>query len=175
MLNRRALLILIAVALAGQALALLPLPAVARTLGLLLFAAGVPGLLLADLLIGRSAQRPGALEFGLYGVAAGYALLTLGLLYLSYLPGALNSLHVLLAANLGLALLAALAWRKADNAPVTAGPPLYVPLSGGPVRAGSRFAPACRRGLAPDPSGLHRISGRRSPGHAAQRGSDPGL
>ena len=131
MLNRRALLILIAVALAGQALALLPLSAVARTLGLLLFAAGVPGLLLANLLIGRSAQRPGALEFGLYGVAAGYALLTLGLLYLSYLPGALNSLHVLLAANLGLALLAALAWRKADNAPVTAGPPLYVPLSAG--------------------------------------------
>ena len=78
----------------GLALAGSGLPA---TVGILTLGAAVPGLLLVARL--THTARPASLEFALYSVGAGYALLTLLMLALAALPGGLAADRVLLALN----------------------------------------------------------------------------
>ncbi|HXF60764.1 MAG TPA: glycosyltransferase family 39 protein, partial [Caldilineaceae bacterium] len=66
----------------------------------------LPGLLLVDLWVGRQADAPGLGERLVYSVAAGYGLLVLVMLGLSYLPGGLTFLQVALTFNLLVVLLA---------------------------------------------------------------------
>ncbi len=120
---RRRLLLTLAVALLAQAATLAPLPPVARTLALLLWAAVVPGHLLVEGVIGRFGAPPMQLEWGVYTVAAGYGLLIGVVLLTSYLPGPLTAWQLHLAVDLLLAALAVVAWRTA-GAPVDAPTPL---------------------------------------------------
>jgi hypothetical protein len=99
------------------------LPLWLATLAALVAAVGVPGFLLVELLAGDSA--PPAIERTVYGVAAGFALSTVTLLALSYLPGELSRGMVMIvfgALTLVLLALAFLVHRRPAPDAVAAAP-----------------------------------------------------
>lgn len=95
----------------------LPLPGVAQTLALLALIGLTPGLLFVDLLVGQSEAPPDRWERWLYGAGAGYAIMALGMLLLSYLPGGMTAWHVLVGFDALLLALGALWWRRARRLP----------------------------------------------------------
>jgi hypothetical protein len=94
------------------------LPLWLATLAALAAAVGAPGVLFVEILVGGSAPPP--IERAVYSVAAGFALATLALLALSYLPGELSPGTVMVAFGALTLLLLALAFlvqrRPADAA-----------------------------------------------------------
>lgn len=108
----RSFLLPIAAALLGVAahlvIWLLPLPIIQAAAALLLTGL-LPGLLLVDLFFARHAHPPSRGEWLLYGLAVGYTIQIVGMLLLSYLPGGLTQLQVLLAFDL--LLLGLIVWR----------------------------------------------------------------
>ncbi len=119
---RRALVWIVAVALAANALLWLPMAAgfVAplQAVAVLLLAGLLPGLLLVELVVGRSAAPPTRWERALLAVGAGYGLMVVTMLLVSYLPGPATRTQTLLAVNGVLALGLALCWwRSATPAP----------------------------------------------------------
>ena len=108
--QRKRLLSATVLALLAQGALLAPLPDWVRMGALLLWAVVIPGHLLAEI-IGRDfGAPPTQLEWGVYAVGAGYALLLGLLLLLSYLPGPLLPWHLHVAVDLALLALVVAAW-----------------------------------------------------------------
>ena len=90
--ERKKLLTSVGMALLAQALLFAPLPAWMRVGLFLLWAVFIPGHLFAEV-VGRDfGAPPTRLEWGLYAVGCGYALLLILLLILSSIPGILGAL-----------------------------------------------------------------------------------
>lgn len=115
--HRLRLLVLLGIAAAAQALLFAPLPAWAHVLLFLLWAGCIPGHLLAEVVGGDFGAPPTRLEWLLYAVGAGYVVILLTLLLLSYLPGPLLPWHLHVAVDGLLLLLAVAAWRRAGQTP----------------------------------------------------------
>jgi 4-amino-4-deoxy-L-arabinose transferase-like glycosyltransferase len=116
--ERKKLLSAIGLALIAQALLFTPLPDWLRVGALLLWAVLIPGHLLVEV-VGRDFGAPATrLEWGVYAMGAGYALLLLLLLLLSYLPGPLPSWYLHLGVDALLLVLLAAAWPVADEEPL---------------------------------------------------------
>jgi hypothetical protein len=77
-------------ALVAHGVLLAEFPLLWRTVAVLVLAGLLPGLLIVELLVGRSSAPPEPGEFLLYAVGVGYAVLIVGFLLLSYLPGPLS-------------------------------------------------------------------------------------
>ena len=88
LMSRKALVLLALFAL-GTAPLIVGAPLWLQALGVWLLGCLVPGYLLTDLLVGASVAPPTPLERGLLTLGSGFALLTIVLLALSYLPGGL--------------------------------------------------------------------------------------
>ena len=117
--QRKKLLSAVALALIAQALLFLPLPGwmqVAQVGALLLWAVFIPGHLLVEV-VGRDfGAPPTRLEWGIYAVGAGYALLLALLLLLSYLPGAMPAWFLHVGVDVVLLGLLVAAWPVAGGA-----------------------------------------------------------
>lgn len=123
--RRYPLLLVLALALVANLLLLGPLPMLVQALAALLLAGLLPGLLLIEWLVGASAAPLPRWERTLYAIGVGYAILVMGTLLVSYLPGPLTRLHTIAAFDGLLLLLAALvAWSSRRMAPT---PPLAAP------------------------------------------------
>lgn len=108
--ERKKLLTSVGMALLAQALLFAPLPAWMRVGLFLLWAVFIPGHLFAEV-VGRDfGAPPTRLEWGLYAVGCGYALLLILSLILSYIPGALPSWSLHVGVDLVLLLLVVAAW-----------------------------------------------------------------
>ncbi|MEZ4866512.1 MAG: glycosyltransferase family 39 protein [Caldilineaceae bacterium] len=96
-------------------------PLMMQAVGALLLSALAPGLLLVDLLVGRSSAPPPWWERLLYSIGAGYSNLVLILLGISYLPGGVTRSQLFTFYDLWLLLLAIL-WLWLPVGKVTADP-----------------------------------------------------
>lgn len=93
----------------------LPLPLGVQTAAILALIGLAPGILFVELLLGRCESPPDRWEWWLYGAGVGYAILTLGMLLISYLPGGVAAWQVL-AGFAGLMLvMGAQWWRRAQQ------------------------------------------------------------
>lgn len=116
--QRQKLLGALGLALLAQVLTLTPLPDWLRIAAFLFWAVLIPGHLLSEV-VGRDFGAPPLrLEWGVYAVGMGYALLITLLLILSYLPGGLAAWQLHLGIDLILLLLLAAAWPVAGAAPI---------------------------------------------------------
>ncbi len=132
---RRLLLGLLAAAALAHILLLAPLPILVQAIAALLLAGLIPGLLLVELLVGRSAAPPSLWERSLYSIAAGFGILVLVMLLVSYLPGPLARWQTLLAFDLLLVALWTGSWLRAAR-PAPPPPPDFAPRPGsGPGRS----------------------------------------
>jgi hypothetical protein len=86
----------------------LPLPLLVQTVAALFLIGFLPGALLVELIVGRSAAPPDHWERVLYTIAAGYGVMTLVMLGVSYLPGGMTGWQVYATIDLLLAILLAL-------------------------------------------------------------------
>jgi hypothetical protein len=120
----RSWLLLALAALVLHGLLWLPAPLVIQTAAVMLLIAFLPGLLFVQWLLGRCAAPPDRWEHLLYTAGAGYAWLTVAILLISYLPGAVTAAQLLLIFNgLTLALALLVWWRDARPARLTETPP----------------------------------------------------
>jgi hypothetical protein len=116
--QRKKLLSAVALALIAQALLLTPLPDWARVGALLLWAVLIPGHLFFEV-VGRDFGAPATrMEWGVYAMGAGYALLLLLLLLLSYVPGPLPSWYLHVGVDVLLLVLLVVAWPIAGKEPL---------------------------------------------------------
>lgn len=116
--QRKKLLSAVALALIAQALLFLPLPDWMKVGALLFWAVLIPGHLLVEV-VGRDFGAPATrLEWGVYAVGAGYALLLTQLLLLSYLPGAMPWWFLHVVVDVALLLLLVVAWPVAGEEPL---------------------------------------------------------
>ncbi len=111
-LNHKTLLWVGAAAAAAHLLILLPLHMVVQAAAVLLLGGLLPGLLLVEAVTGRTDAPPTLWERALFAVAAGYGVMVIVMLGLSYLPGTLNPWQTLLAFDVVLLLLLAIVWRR---------------------------------------------------------------
>jgi 4-amino-4-deoxy-L-arabinose transferase-like glycosyltransferase len=99
-------------ALAAHLALWLPFPLTGQTLAILLICGVVPGFLTIEWLFGRDEATLDWVDHLLYGAAVGYSWLTTGLLLLSYLPGGLNAVPILLPFDiLSVLLVSLILWR----------------------------------------------------------------
>ncbi|BAM01286.1 MULTISPECIES: glycosyltransferase family 39 protein [Caldilinea] len=106
-----------------------PTPMLAQALAVLTIAGFLPGALLIEALVGRSASRPDRFERLLYSIAAAFGVMVLVMLLLSYLPGGPTQLLTLLAFDV--LTLALILWLWLRRSP--AGEPAW-PSPGGDQR-----------------------------------------
>ena len=100
------------VAVVANLLIFSPVPLLLKTCALLLLAGLLPGALLVEMLIGRSAAPPPLAERILYSIGASYSSMVLIMLAISYLPGGASRLLTLFVFDAWLlALLALCYWR----------------------------------------------------------------
>ncbi len=116
--QRKKLLVAVTLALVAQALTFAPLPDWLRMAALLFWAVFIPGHLLSEVVGKDFGAPPLRLEWGVYAMGVGYALLLALLLVLSYLPGGLTAWQFHLGVDLVLLLLLAAAWPMAGEAPL---------------------------------------------------------
>ncbi|HYN89388.1 MAG TPA: glycosyltransferase family 39 protein [Ardenticatenaceae bacterium] len=129
--GRRVLVAAVLGVAAGANLTLLsPAPLALRAVAALVVAALLPGALLVEWLVGRSEAPPGRWERSLYSIGAGYAVMILAMLALSYLPGGLARWQTLLAFNLLLFALLLLAARHWSSNAVSLQPSTFNPSTG---------------------------------------------
>ncbi|RIK29635.1 MAG: hypothetical protein DCC55_37825, partial [Chloroflexi bacterium] len=95
----------------------LPLPLWVQTVAVLMLLGLAPGILLVELLLGHSQAPPDRWEWWLYSAGAGYALLVLGMLLLSYLPGGVAAWQVLVGFDGLLLVMGALWWWRKRRHP----------------------------------------------------------
>ncbi len=81
-----------------------------------------PGMLIVEAMFGRDSTRPMPVEGMLYALGAGYALLAVLMLALSYLPGGMQAWEVVAAYAGAGALLLAIIWRRAGTRPEETAP-----------------------------------------------------
>jgi hypothetical protein len=91
-----------------QLFLLWPAPLLLHAAATLLFTGLLPGILLVELLVGRSKAPPTLAERAIYSVGAGYGCMVAMLLLLSYLPGGLTRGQTIVAFDLLILTLAAL-------------------------------------------------------------------
>ena len=116
--QRKKLLSVAVVALFAQAALFVPLPDWIHVGALILWAVFLPGHLLAEI-VGRDFGAPATrLEWGIYAVGAGYALLLALLLLLSYIPGPLPAWYVHVGVDGVLLALIVAAWPIAGGEPL---------------------------------------------------------
>src|SRR3954466_3851986 len=116
--QRKKLLAAVALALIAQLLLFVPLPAWLHVGALLLWAALIPGHLFVEV-VGRDfGAPPTRLEWVVYAVGAGYALLLALLLILSYLPGPLPAWYLHVGVDAMLLILLVAAWPVAGAEPL---------------------------------------------------------
>ncbi|MFN2200146.1 MAG: ArnT family glycosyltransferase [Caldilineaceae bacterium] len=84
-----------------------------QSLAVFALCALLPGILLVDVIVGRTGAPPTVLERVVLSLGMGYAALATVLLLLSYLPGPLQTGHVLLAFDFLLAVLLVIVWLQA--------------------------------------------------------------
>ena len=135
--RRSLLLVTVALAVILHALLWLPLPLIMQTIAALLLTGFLPGTLLVEWLIGHGAAPPDLWERILYSSAAGYGVMTLVLLGLSYLPGGVVAWQVYLAVDLLLVILLSFLRWGVGTSKCTSPP---TPLS--KVERGSIFLPS---------------------------------
>ncbi|GIV75677.1 glycosyltransferase family 39 protein [Litorilinea aerophila] len=112
---------LLALAVLAHVGLMLDLPLIWRAGAALIITGLTPGMLLVEWLLGDDAERqPELWERVLYGVGAGYALMVVVLLLLSYWPGPLHRWQTLVAFDLLNASLAFLIWRQGRTLPQSA-------------------------------------------------------
>jgi hypothetical protein len=136
--SHRHLLIILAVALGAHLLLLVPQPLLLPATAVLILTGLLPGSLLVELLVGRSTAPPDRWERILYSIASGYAIMTLVMLLVSYLPGGVTGWQTLLAFDLVLIGLLAGCWvrggkRELTPSPLHPAPRPSLPLLGGIV------------------------------------------
>ncbi|MCX6043709.1 MAG: glycosyltransferase family 39 protein, partial [Chloroflexi bacterium] len=112
MIGRRLTLLTVILVAAGLHLLLwLPLPLILQTGAALILGGFLPGALLVEWLIGRSAAPPDPWERLLYSLAAGYGVMTLVMLGVSYWPGGVTAWQVIGTVDLLLLILLGFVWR----------------------------------------------------------------
>ena len=87
MLQRKSLLVLLALLVVTHLMVFLPLPLPLQAVGVLLLTALLPGLLWVDLLVGRSSRPPTTFEYLLYAIGIGYSNMVILMLLVQALPG----------------------------------------------------------------------------------------
>ena len=112
---KKFLLALLSVAIIAHLLLFAPAPLIGQAVAVLVLTGLLPGLLLVELLVGQSEAPPSLGERILYAIGAGYALMVLVMLGVSYLPGPVASWQVYLAFDLLLGLLALLVGQGAGG------------------------------------------------------------
>ncbi len=105
MMGRLTLLVVILVAAGLHFLLWLPLPLIVQAGSALLLSGFLPGALLVEWLIGHSEAPPDRWERLLYSIAAGYGMMTLIMLAVSYWPGGVSAWQVLGTTDLLLVIL----------------------------------------------------------------------
>ncbi len=117
------------------------LPLVVQAIAVLLLTGLLPGILLVEALVGQSAAPPTLGERVLYSIGAGYAVIVVVMLGISYLPGRITPWQTYLTFDVVLAILAGFVWQQrmgsTKNASILRGA-LWAPHS----------APVSRRWLA---------------------------
>ena len=86
------------------------LPLIWQTLAVLVLAGFLPGVLFVEWLVGQSDAPPDPGEQLLYSIGAGYALMVVGMLCISYLPGGIAAWQTILVFDMITALFATLIW-----------------------------------------------------------------
>ncbi len=108
--------IAVPIAIGAHLLLWLDLPLVWQTMAVLVLAGFLPGAVLVEWLVGQSDARPDPGEQLLYSIGAGYAVMVVGMLCISYLPGAVATWQTVLIFDLTTAFFAALIlWRGRTN------------------------------------------------------------
>lgn len=100
-----------------HALLLLPLPLIVQTVAALLLVGWLPGLLLIEWLLGRCTVSLDHWARHLYAIAAGYSVMTLVMLALSYLPGGVAAWQIYVVVDSVLLILVVLIFTSANSAP----------------------------------------------------------
>lgn len=90
---------LYAVGIVANGVLFLSVPLEVCSLAALIICGLVPGALLVEWLLVQSDAPPDPIEHVVYALGAGFALMVVGMLLLSYLPGKLERTQILLAAN----------------------------------------------------------------------------
>ena len=114
----------------ANVLLLTPLPLLVQAIAALWIAGFLPGALLVEALVGQSASRPDRFERMLYSIAAAYLVMVVGMLLISYLPGAPAQLPTLVAFDALTLLLAGWVWWRGRR--TQSGPPAWQPFTGDP-------------------------------------------
>ncbi len=109
---RTRLILVLLISLAAYTVTLADVAYGVQALAALILCGLLPGALLVDLAVGRSAAPPTRAERIVLSVGMGYAALVLGMLLLSYLPGPLQTWQVYTGYGLLAAALLALIWRR---------------------------------------------------------------
>ncbi|MCL4858086.1 MAG: glycosyltransferase family 39 protein [Caldilineaceae bacterium] len=128
---------------AAHVLIFAPVPPLLKAFAALALTGFVPGALLVELLVGRSAARPTPWERFVYSAGAGYTCMVAMTLSLSYLPGGLLRGQVLLAFDLLIAALALVLFiaHRADMRRAST-PDVEGPVAVSPAPAGRWLAAA---------------------------------
>ena len=111
--TRRHLIGLLAAAAAAHLLLLLPLPLNLQSAIVLLWTGLLPGALLVEALVGRSTEPPSAWERALFSVAAGYGILVVVMMLVSYLPGPATRTQTIVAFDAAILVLCGVVWWQA--------------------------------------------------------------
>ena len=109
---RTRLILVLLISLAAYTVTLADVAYGVQALAALILCGLLPGALLVDLAVGRSAAPPTRAERIVLSVGMGYAALVLGMLLLSYLPGPLQTWQVYTGYGALAAALLALIWRR---------------------------------------------------------------
>lgn len=115
--QRPSLAATVAFAVLLHALLLLDLPLIVQTVAALLLAGWLPGLLLIEWLLGRRTVSLEHWARHLYAIAAGYSVMTLVMLALSYLPGGVAAWQIYVVVDSVLLILVVLIFTSANSAP----------------------------------------------------------
>ncbi len=108
--NFKTLLSILITAIVAHLALWLPLPLVMHAVAVLVLTGLLPGALLIELLIGRGEAPPSRGERILYSIGAGYGVMVLGMLGVSYIPGPVAPWQTYLAFDLLLIILLVLVW-----------------------------------------------------------------
>lgn len=125
---RHPLVWVLAAALAAHGVLFWAPGAVAQSVAALVLAGLLPGILIVDLLVGRSAAPPAPAEAFLYAIGVGYGVIVMAMVLLSYLPGGIDRWLALATFDALLLVCALLVWRRNrhERSPlidIGAGPP----------------------------------------------------
>lgn len=106
----RILLSLLGIAIIAHLILLAPVPFVVQAVAVLILTGLLPGLLLVELLVGQSEAPPALGEHILYAIGAGYGIMVVVMLLVSYLPGGVKAWQTFGTFDLLFLILLTLTW-----------------------------------------------------------------